>query len=161
MKIVLFDLGNTLEYSFENSHFMMPGTMTLLSTVSEMRDRDLDPPIMALISDFLESPSRYYQIIEGLNIHKFFKPYEQRITLSGDVGFNKPDSRIFRAVIDKIERDLLYQHVIFVTENRAHITEARKLGMMTIRFKFINDCEEGVNNLIEMIPLIHLFVLAC
>jgi FMN phosphatase YigB (HAD superfamily) len=81
--------------------------------------------------------------------------------LSGDVGFNKPDSRIFRAVIDKIERDLLYQHVIFVTENRAHITEARKLGMMTIRFKFINDCEEGVNNLIEMIPLIHLFVLAC
>jgi FMN phosphatase YigB (HAD superfamily) len=158
VKVVLFDLGNTLEYTFENRHVVMPGALILLSTVSEMKDGGGDSPILALISDFLEPPTKYYHIIQGLGIDKFFKPYEQKITLSNDVGVSKPDTKIFRAAVDKIQRELAYHNVIFVTENKDHITEARRLGMMTIRFKFPNDQEEGVNSLLEMIPLIQGFV---
>ena len=159
MKVILFDLGNTLEHKVENRDVIMPGALKLLSALTEMKDQRGIPPILALISDFHDTSSEYYHIIEGLGIDKFFKPYEQKITLSNKVGFSKPDSRIFRAAIDKIQRDLPYQSVIFVTENKDHIKEARKLGMMTLRFKNPNDLEEGLNSILEMIPLIHLFIL--
>lgn len=159
MKVVLFDLGNTLERTLENRHVLMPGAQELLSAITEMKDRNGDMPILALVSDFNNPPSEYYQILEGLRIENFFKPYQEKITLSKEVGFSKPDSRIFRAAIDKIQSDLPYQNVIFVTENKDHIREARKLGMMSLCLKVPNDLKEGVNSLPEMIPLIQLFVL--
>jgi FMN phosphatase YigB (HAD superfamily) len=159
MKVIIFDLGNTLEHSLSGRDTIMPGALELLSELAVIKDKSGTPPVLALVSDYQGISLEYYHLIDGLGFDKFFKPYEQKITLSNEVGFSKPDSRIFRAAIDKIETDLPYHNVVFVTENKDHTTEARKLGMMAIRFKVINEFGEGVENLPEMIHLIHLFIL--
>jgi|SRR5919106_4421142 FMN phosphatase YigB (HAD superfamily) len=159
MKVIIFDLGNTLEHTLSGRDTVMPGALELLSELAVIKDKSGTPPVLALVSDYQGLSKEYYHLINGLGFDKFFKPYEQKITLSNEVGFSKPDSRIFRAAIDKIETDLPYHNVVFVTENKDHITEARKLGMMAIRFKVINEFGEGVKNLPEMIHLIHLFIL--
>ncbi|HET6640440.1 MAG TPA: hypothetical protein VFG77_02415 [Nitrososphaeraceae archaeon] len=159
MKVILFDLGNTLEHTLSGRDTIMPGALELLSELAVIKDKSGTPPVLALVSDYQGLSKEYYHLIDGLGFDKFFKPFEQKITLSNEVGFSKPDSRIFRAAIDKIETDLPYHNVVFVTENKDHITEARKLGMMAIRFKVINEFGEGVENLPEMIHLIHLFIL--
>jgi FMN phosphatase YigB (HAD superfamily) len=141
----------------------MPGALKLLSAITEMRDQNGNAPILALVSNFDRPEAEYFRTIEVLQIDKFFKPYEETITLSNVVGFEKPDKRIFRAAIDKIDNGngLPFQNVIFVTEEEDHIKEARKLGMMTNRLKIPNDLdlEEGFDSLPEMIPFIHLFIL--
>jgi hypothetical protein len=38
MKIILFDLGDALEYQDQNKDVLMPGTIELLSAVQDMRD---------------------------------------------------------------------------------------------------------------------------
>lgn len=159
MKIVLFDLGNTLEHTLQGRDTIMPGSLELLSGLTEIKDKTGNPPVLALVSDYQDPSAEYYRILERLGIDKFFKPYEQKVTLSNEVGFTKPDSRIFRAAIEKIQMDLAYQNVVFVTENKDHIKEARKLGMMAIRFKILSDFGEGVENLPGLIHLIHLFIL--
>jgi hypothetical protein len=40
MKIILFDLGDTLEYIDQNKDVLMPGTIELLSAVQDMRDHN-------------------------------------------------------------------------------------------------------------------------
>lgn len=159
MKVILFDLGNTLEHTLSGRDTIMPGALELLSELAVIKDKSGTPPVLALVSDYQGPSKEYYHLVDGLGFDKFFKPYEQKITLSNEVGFSKPDSRIFRAAIDKIETDLPYYNVVFVTENKDHIKEARKLGMMAIRFKVINEFGEGVENLPEMVHLIHLFIL--
>jgi FMN phosphatase YigB (HAD superfamily) len=159
MKVILFDLGNTLEHTLSGRDTIMPGALELLSELAVIKDKSGTPPVLALVSDYQGPSKEYYHLVDGLGFDKFFKPYEQKITLSNEVGFSKPDSRIFRAAIDKIETDLPYYDVVFVTENKDHIKEARKLGMMAIRFKVINEFGEGVENLPEMVHLIHLFIL--
>lgn len=159
MKVILFDLGNTLEHTLSGRDTIMPGALELLSELAVIKDKSGTPPVLALVSDYQGPSKEYYHLVDGLGLDKFFKPYEQKITLSNEVGFSKPDSRIFRAAIDKIETNLPYYAVVFVTENKDHIKEARKLGMMAIRFKVINEFGEGVENLPEMVHLIHLFIL--
>lgn len=52
MKIILFDLGDTLEYQDQNKDVLMPGTIELLSAAKDMRDHKGDTPSLALVSDF-------------------------------------------------------------------------------------------------------------
>ena len=160
MKIILFDLGDTLEYKDQNKDVLMLGTIELLSGVQEMRDHNGDTPALALVSDFDEPTENYYALLQTLGIDSFFKPLKERVTLSNEVGVMKPDEKIFRAAIDKISKGLSFQNVIFITENKQHTAAARKLGMMTIRLKRTGETDGEVNSLFEMIPLIHLFVLA-
>ena len=160
MKIILFDLGDTLEYKDQNKDVLMLGTIELLSGVQEMRDHNGDTPALALVSDFDEPTENYYALLQTLGIDSFFKPLKERVTLSNEVGVMEPDEKIFRAAIDKISKGLSFQNVIFITENKQHTAAARKLGMMTIRLKRTGETDGEVNSLFEMIPLIHLFVLA-
>lgn len=155
MKIVLFDLGDTLEHIVQGKDVLMPGALELLSAIQDMHDHNGDTPALALVSDFDKPAEEYYALLQALGIHTFFKSFTERITLSNEVGITKPDEKIFRAAIDKIQKDLPYQNVIFITENKQHTTAARKLGMMNIRLKKAGE----VYTLLEMIPLIHLFVL--
>ena len=60
--------------------------------------------------------------------------------------------------LHNIESSLPYQNVLFITEDKEHTIQARRLGMMTIRLKHEEEYAE-VDKLIEMIPLIHLFIL--
>jgi FMN phosphatase YigB (HAD superfamily) len=139
----------------------MSGALELLSAVQNMRDHNGDVSALALVSDFpTDRPAEeYFALLRTLGIDTFFKPLKQRVTLSSEVGVMKPDEKIFRAAIDKISKDLPYQNVIFITENKEHTAAARKLGMMTIRLKRAGETDGEVNSLFEMIPLIHLFVL--
>jgi len=54
MKIILFDLGDTLEYQDQNKDVLMHGTIELLSAAKDMRDHKGDTPSLALVSDFDE-----------------------------------------------------------------------------------------------------------
>jgi len=66
--------------------------------------------------------------------------------------------RFIRTAINKIQKDLPYQSVIFVTENKEHITAARKLGMMAIRLTAEGEYARGeISDLVKAIPLVHLF----
>jgi FMN phosphatase YigB (HAD superfamily) len=159
MKIILFDLGNTLEHKVQNKDFLMPGALELLSAVQDMRDHNGDAPALALVSDFDEPVEEYFALLGTLGIDTFFKPLTERVTLSSEVGVMKPDEKIFRAAIDKIHKDLSFQNVIFITEEPKHTTAARKLGMMSIRLKREEETDGEVNSLFQMIPLIQLFVL--
>lgn len=158
MKIILFDLGDTLEHKVQNNDVLMPGALDLLSAVKDMHDHIGENPVLALVSDFIEPTENYYTLLRDLKIDEFFMPLKERVTLSEEVGVMKPDEKIFRAAIDKISKGLLYQSVIFITENEEHTTAARKLGMMTIRLATNGNHDDEVNSLFEMIPLIRLFV---
>ncbi|MGA8842552.1 MAG: hypothetical protein WB511_03140 [Nitrososphaeraceae archaeon] len=159
MKIILFDLGDTLEHQVGTTHALIPGAVELLSAVQDMLDRNGDRPALALVSDFNDSAETYFELLRNLTIDSFFSPLAERVTLSNEVGVTKPDEKIFRVAINKIHNELPFQNVLFVTENKDHIIQARKFGMMTIRIRRGEKEDGEVNSLIEMIPLIHLFVL--
>ena len=130
MKIILFDLGNTLEYTTrENKHVLMPGALELLSAIQHLRDNNGESPVLTLVSDFNQSPVEYHNLLKDLGIDNFFKPFPKKVTLSIEVGVLKPDPKIFRAAIDKIHENLPYKNVIFVTENNHHILAARNLKL--------------------------------
>jgi len=159
MKIILFDLGDTLEYKIQNKDVLMPGALDLLSSVKDLHDHSGESPVLALVSDFSEPAENYYAILKDLKIDGFFMPLKERVTLSNEVGVFKPNEKIFRAAIDKISKDLQYSEVFFITENKEHIIAARKLGMMTIRLASAGNHDGEVNSLNEIIPFIQLFLL--
>jgi len=71
MKVILFDLGDTLEHN----GVLLPGAVETLTAISQLRDADQQPPGMGLVSDFempatsAEIPSirlKYMTILENL-----------------------------------------------------------------------------------------------
>jgi FMN phosphatase YigB (HAD superfamily) len=163
MKVVLFDLGNTLEHQDD----LLPGARETLQAIQEMRDHSGEAVALGLVSDFdmPDDPEqipiirqRYYEILEGLSIRSFFEPVANRVTLSSEVGVFKPDEKIFRAVIEKINEDLHFGDVIFITENRGHVIEARHLGMRAIHFQGPGQNAGDVDRLVDVIPLVQEFL---
>src|ERR671920_350634 len=100
----------------------------------------------------------YYEILEDLGIRSFFEPVAERVTLSSEVGVFKPDEKIFRNVIEKIDEGLHFGDVIFTTENRWHVIEARRLGMRAIHFQGQGQNTGDVDRLVEVIPLVREFL---
>jgi FMN phosphatase YigB (HAD superfamily) len=159
MKVVLLDLGNTLEYTTqENKDVLMPGALDLLSAIQHLRDSNGEPPVLALVSNWVDPPVEYYNLLQDLGIANFFKPFSKKVTLSNVVGIPKPDERIFRAAIDKIHKNIPYKNVIFITEDSDHIVKARKYGMAAIHFKPPGQTNGDVDSLTKMIPLINQFL---
>jgi FMN phosphatase YigB (HAD superfamily) len=159
MKLVLFDLGDTLEYKKESISVLRDDALELLSGIQNLRENDRKNLVVGLISDWDQEPIKYYNLLEDLGISNFFKPYKDKVTLSIEVGVTKPDEKIFRAAIDKIQKDLSYRNVIFITEKKDHIIAARKYGMMAIRINLPGKTDGETNTLIEMLPFINLFSL--
>lgn len=60
MKLILFDLGNTLENSASGR--LLPGARKTLTAIQEMRGGDGSSPILALVSDFGEIPASPEQV---------------------------------------------------------------------------------------------------
>jgi FMN phosphatase YigB (HAD superfamily) len=163
MKVVLFDLGKTLE----DQDVLLPGARETLQTIQAMRDPSGETVALALVSDFdmPDDPEqipiirqRYYDILDGLGLRSFFEPLADRVTLSSEVGVFKPDEKIFRAVIEKIDEGLRFGDVVFITENRRHVIEARRLGMRAIHFQGPGQNTGDVDRLVEVIPLVQKFV---
>ena len=167
MKMVLFDLGGTLEDVVDGEAVLLPGARETLEAVRTMRDSDGEAPILALVSDFghipatpaqiLSSQKEYYKILENLGIRSFFEPVAQRVTLSTEVGKRKPAKIIFQAVIEKIP-GLHFADVMFITEDRSHVQAARGFGMQAIHFKGPGQITGEIDTLVDLIPHIRRFV---
>jgi FMN phosphatase YigB (HAD superfamily) len=70
----------------------------------------------------------------------------------------KPDERIFRKAIDKINPDGAFRDTMFITERRPHVEAARGLGMQAIHFQGPGQTTGDVQRLIDLVPLIRAFV---
>ena len=163
MKVILFDLGKTLE----DQDILLPGAMEILQTLYELQTSNSENVAIALISDFTmptqsdQIPTiqqEYYDILENLGIRSFFEPVEQKVTLSTEVGVFKPDEQIFRAAIDKISHGINFNDVMFVTENLHHVVAARNLEMTSIHYQGPGQSSGDIETLIGLIPLIQEFL---
>jgi Peptidase family M28 len=154
MKMVLFDLGETLE----SQGALLPGALQALEDISAMRDCDRKPVLLALGSDFDGPAQQYYDVIENLGIRAFFEPVTARVTLSGEVGMRKPAKEFFGAAVTKADPGLTFDDVLFVTENRAHVVAARTLGMHAIQVRPPGGGGGDVASLIELVPQVRDFV---
>ena len=161
MKIVFFDLGNTLEYSKGGISILMPGAHEFLSEVQQSRDNNGQNPVLGLVSDWDPHvpATEYYNLIQDLGIDGFFKPFSKKVTLSSEVNVRKPDQKIFRTAIDKIQQNLPFKDVIFITEDKNHIAAVRRYGMMAIRINLPGEMGGEVDTLAQMLPLVNLFLL--
>jgi FMN phosphatase YigB (HAD superfamily) len=147
MKIIFFDLGDTLE----TNDVLLPGALDTLRGVQNLQDSGGKPPVLGLISDFDSPSEEYYAILDQLGIRSFFEPVQTRVTLSSEVGVFKPDRRIFRAALDRIDPALTFGDAMFITENPAHVAAAGLLGLRAVRF---------MGQLPDLIPLIGDFLAA-
>ena len=163
MKVVLFDLGKTLE----DGDVLLPGARETLQAIQAMLDSNGEAAVLGLVSDFdkPDNPEqipliqqRYYKLLDKLGIRSFFEPVANRVTLSTEVGVFKPDEKIFRAVIEKIDEGLGFRDVLFVTENQGHVLESRLLGMRGVHFKGPGQNSGEVDRLPELVPLIRKFL---
>src|SRR5262245_32045167 len=140
MRVVFFDLGKTLE----DGDVLLPGARETVTAIQQLRDAEGGPVMTGLISDF-DTPTpadplpaireRYVAILVTPGIRALFEPIARRATLSFEVGVFKPDPKIFRAALDKMEPDLPFAAAFFVTENLAHVQAARQLGMRAVHFR--------------------------
>ena len=157
MKMVLFDLGDTLEHNDE----LLPGAVKTLESIAKMRDPDGAPVVLSLGSDF-EMPTqssdlphireKYYAILRKLGIDRFFQPLASRVTLSSEVGVFKPAAAFFEAVVAKTASDMRFADVLFVSENRIHVDTARRLGMHALSVCPPDGTGGDMTSLAELIP---------
>lgn len=137
MRIVLFDLGHTLEAD----GVLLPGAHHALQAVQSMMV-DGGPVRLALLSDYrmpdgvdtvAEIMAEYIGLLEQLGIGEYFAPVEERVTLSTELRVFKPDPKLFRHAADKILPGISFQQVTFVTENGSHVAAASALGMVAFQ----------------------------
>ncbi len=160
MRAALFDLGNTL---VDEHDVLLDGALEMLAAVSELRDPDGEPIELGLVSDYYPASSpaeserlhqQYYAVLKDSGLAPFFEPLSRRVTLSTEVGVDKPDRAIFVAALEKLDRAAHLHHSIFVTERGDHVAAARRLGMMAIHFKAPGQTNGEVDHLLELVPII-------
>ncbi|RYE38257.1 MAG: hypothetical protein EOP24_47420, partial [Hyphomicrobiales bacterium] len=157
MKMVLFDLGDTLEHN----DALLPDAVKTLESIAKMQDADGAPVLLSLGSDF-EIPTqstdlphireKYYAILRKLGIDRFFQPLASRVTLSSEVGVFKPAAAFFEAVVAKTAADTRFADVLFISENRIHVDAARRLGMHALSVRPPDGTGGDMAFLAELIP---------
>jgi putative hydrolase of the HAD superfamily len=80
------------------------------------------------------------------------------VTLSTEVGFVKPDERIFRAALDKFKAGLPFAAAMFVTERPDHVAAAAALGMRSVHFKGPGQATGEIDKLLDLVPLVRQFI---
>ncbi|QRY54419.1 M20/M25/M40 family metallo-hydrolase [Mycolicibacterium septicum] len=153
MKLVLFDLGQTLE----DGDVLLPGAFEALTDIAELRDGDGNPVLLGLASDFDEPAQQYYDILETLGIRSFFEPVDTHITLSGEVGVHKPAREFFAKAVAKANPALAFADVLFITENPAHVAAARTLGLDAIQVRAPGGGGGDIGSLSELLPRVQEF----
>ncbi|HXT84700.1 MAG TPA: hypothetical protein VN704_10305, partial [Verrucomicrobiae bacterium] len=144
----------------------LPGATETLSSIQQMKNINNQPVILGLGSDNGLSPNeevkkraqeKYYEDLKNLGIRKFFEPVDKRVTLSIEIGVEKPKEAFFRAAVDKVSNRLSFDNVIFITENKEHVDVVRHFSpaaMNVIHFKGPGQQDGDVENLIDLIPKI-------
>ena len=155
MRYVLFDLGGTLE----SDNVLRPGAREAVVAIAAMRDAGGQRPKLGLLSDFLEPPTpaaipaiveQYRQLLRDLGLETLFRPFDQAITLSTQVGVRKPDARIFRAALDKFDPAAPFADAIFITENTIHVSAARELGLQAVHLRGPDQSSGDVDSLPDL-----------
>ena len=171
MRVVLFDLGDTLERRTPDGRdVLLPGAAEMLEAVLALRDSEGAPPALAIVSDFDDEANtrrvrasaqelaalreEFRGLLKGLGLIFFFEPFSERVTLSAEAGVRKPDRTIFRAALDKLSRGLPFDHAVFVTENERHVAAARELGMTAVKVRAPGQTAGDVERLSDLPPLI-------
>lgn len=163
MKVVLFDLGGTLEVE----DVLRPGARETLETIAALRDGAGHGTLLGLVSDFdmpadpEEIPAiqqRYYELLDRLGIRDLFEPVAQRVTLSTEVGQFKPAEVVFRTALRKADPTVQFADALFVTENRAHVLAARRLGLQAVQVGVPGGPSGEVDALPDLVPLVRAFV---
>jgi FMN phosphatase YigB (HAD superfamily) len=160
VKVILFDLGETLEHQQE----LLPGATETLQAIKSLSDSEGQAPALALISDFTmpTTPDQiptiqqeYYAILEQLGIRQLFEPVSQMVTLSTEVGVVKPNKKIFQTAIAKIDKNLGFADAMFITEDQKHVAKARKFGMKAVHFKAPGQTNGEIDRLIDLVPIVN------
>lgn len=163
MKVILFDLGRTLE----DQAVLLPGATEMLEAVRGLVDADGAALQIGLVSDYTmpetaaDVPAlrqEYLAILDRLSLREFFEPVEVRVTLSTELGVFKPDERVFRAVLDKLQPGIPFGSALFVTEHPGHVAAARALGMRAVHFKGPGQTTGDIAQLLDFIPIATDFV---
>lgn len=176
MKVILFDLGDTLVRVSPTSSIyeIIPDAHETLQTISDMKN-DNTSLVLGLISDTHEPSevplseidkitrkNEIIQILESTKIKKFFEPLNLHMTISSDIGFTKFENLkdFFRIALNKINKEISFQDVLFVTELEEHILSAKSLNIKTIHFRnTINHPQEDeINSLLQLIPKVRSFL---
>lgn len=163
MKMVVFDLGGTLEAD----GVLRPGAQELLEELSSLRTGGRPAVVLGLLSDFHmpAQPSdvpaivaEYHALLDSLGIRRFFEPLSRRVTLSTEVGVRKPAVAMFRAAVAKAEPTLAFEDVLFVTEHSGHVRAARQLGMTAVHLRPPGEDDGDVAELLDLLPVAREFV---
>jgi FMN phosphatase YigB (HAD superfamily) len=163
VKLILFDLGDTLE----SGDVLLPGALEILEAIASLRTEGLPTALLGLVSDFdmPDQPSdvaiiqqRYYALLDDLGIRRFFEPVAERVTLSTEVGAFKPDEAVFRAAASKVDPSLGFDQVLFITENRGHVLASRRLGLTAVHVRGPGQPQGEVENLAGAFPLVQAFL---
>lgn len=158
MTVIMFDLGDTLESEGK----AMPGAQEMLSAVAALRDPQGDVVVPVLISDFTmpantadipKLKKQYVDIVIRLGFGGFFQPFDTKVTLSTEAGVMKPAKKLFRLALDRVFPDLAFKRSMFLTENKAHVTAARKLGIHALQLKTAGHSSGDVPDLPSFVPL--------
>jgi len=134
MKIVLFDI----ECIVEQNGRLLPGVHEMLAAIRSLKDSEGYSPVLALISGSPQAGKgdggRNVNLLDDLGIGNYFEPIAQRVTFARLVGAI-PDSRVLRAAIDKIKRDLPATEVVFISSVRERIEAASHIGIIAVLFE--------------------------
>jgi FMN phosphatase YigB (HAD superfamily) len=169
LKVVLFDLGDTLEIKVDGQSVLREHAIETLEEIKNMRDINDQPLVLGLASDFIpvsndesleEIKGKYYSILDDLQIKPYFEPLEDNVTLSSEVPETKSQNarKFFQTAIDKINNNASFNKLIFITERKHHIDLANNLGMKTIFLNLdgipTNTNQLTITNLTEAIVII-------
>lgn len=163
MKLVLFDLGDTLE----SDGVLLPGALETLETIASLGTDGRPAAWLGLVSDFhmptgstdvATIQQRYYSLLDDLGIRPFFEPVAERVTLSTEVGVFKPDEAVFRAAASKAGPAVAFKDVLFVTENLSHVLAARRLGLEAVHVRGPGQPHGEVDTLAGVVPLVQAFL---
>ncbi len=165
MKMVLFDLGDTLE----SDDVLRPGAQWTLQELTDLRTGGRPAVVLGLLSDYRDAArpedvpeivAEYHALLDQLGIRRFFEPLPRRVTLSTEVGIRKPAPATFRAAVAKAEPTLGFADVLFVTENLEHVRAARGLGLAAVHLRPPGGTGGEVAELPDLVPVVREFLQA-
>jgi len=130
IKGVFFDLGDTLIK--EGSVETLPNAHEVLEVLTQRYK-------LAIICNTNASGERIREILKSAGIERYF----DLVLVSSEVGFRKPDERIFRVALENLA---LQPDEVVMVGNRisADVLGGNRVGMKTVLIKWNNRYRESV-----------------
>lgn len=138
IQAVFFDLGDTL---VNEEVLLEKGKVETLSYTHEALKALKSHYKLAIICDTDASQKKVMEILEEANIAEYF----DLVVVSSEVGSSKPDEKIFRIALEKL--DLRADEVVMIGNRISRdILGGNRVGMKTIHLKWNDRYREKVKN---------------